>query len=152
MTHELKNLLFLLCIGAFALIYFFDVRTLPDPEEKNLVMWLLIGLGFLLVFDAGRSLYKGFRSKESGLLFFKDWWKWGKSKEAILVYSVVGYVALIPVIGFFVTSFVFVLVLNLVLKNRKWWESIIIPTILLIAVYIMFVWFLGVDLPQGFII
>ncbi|MGP4079987.1 tripartite tricarboxylate transporter TctB family protein [Pseudalkalibacillus sp. R45] len=151
MTHELKNILFLLGIGSFALFYFLDVKNLPDPQEKNLVTMLIIGLAVLLTIEASRSIYKGIRKKnQEKMSTFKGWRLWIKNKQIILVFSLIGYVILVPIIGFFVTTLGFVLLMNLLLENRKWWEMTVLPFVLLLIVYTMFVWLLGVDLPQGY--
>lgn len=152
MVHEIKNILFLIAIAVFSFVYYLDVRKLPEPEEKNLVLMLLMGLGILLVVETGRSLIRGFKNKNEGkTAFFKDFMDWFKGKQALLLISVVVYVILTPIIGFFVTSFLLLVFLNYRLESRKIWELIVIPLVLLLLIYVLFHILLGVDLPKGFL-
>ncbi|SFE54643.1 tripartite tricarboxylate transporter TctB family protein [Alteribacillus iranensis] len=153
MAHEIKNILFLLCIGTFAVVYYLDVRTLPEPEERNLVVLLLWGLGILLVIETSRSLIRGWRKRqEEHSSFFQDMKAWVMGKQAILLFGIIAYVIFVPIVGFFVTSFVFIVLLNYLLESRKAWELTVIPVILLILIYVLFSMFLGVELPRGFLV
>jgi hypothetical protein len=153
MARELKNIIFLVFISVFITIYYFDVQGLPQPEEKNLVIFLIWGIGILIVIEMIRSIIKGVKNKSNDdNSFFQDVSEWIKSRQAILVFSIVLYIILIPYIGFFVTSILFTVILNILLKSRKVWELTILPIVLLLFIYVLFVVLLGIHLPTGLFI
>lgn len=150
MAQELKNITFLIFISILILIYYLDVQTLPQPEEKNLVIFLVYGIGIFIAVEIIKSVSKGVKNKaDNKSSFFQDIKSWIKSRQAILVLSIIIYVALIPYIGFFATSILFVIVLNFLLESRKLWELTILPVILLVFIYILFVVLLNINLPKG---
>lgn len=153
MAHEIKNILFLIAIAVFSIFYYLDVRQLPEPEERSLVVILLIGLGILLIVETGRSIVRGIKNRkdENNTSFFQDLVKWLKGRQSLLLISMIAYVILIPIIGFYVTSFLFIVFLNYFLESRKIWELTVLPLVLLLLIYLLFNVFLGVNLPEGFL-
>ena len=150
MAQELKNIAFLVVIGVFVTIYYFDVQSLPQPEEKNLVNFLVLGISIFIIIEIGKSIVKGIKNKSDDKnSFLQDLMEWVKSRQFILVISIVLYVTLIPLIGFFITSILFTVVLNYLLESRKLWELTILPIILLIFIYLLFVVLLNINLPRG---
>ena len=150
MVQELKNITFLIFIGVFVTIYYLDVQNLPQPEEKNLVTFLFLGISIFIVIEIVKSIVKGFKNKSDDKnSFLQDLMDWVKSRQFILVISIVLYVALIPFIGFFITSILFTVVLNFLLESRKLWELTILPIIILIFIYLLFVVLLNINLPRG---
>ncbi|OLO27865.1 hypothetical protein BTR23_18815 [Alkalihalophilus pseudofirmus] len=154
MAHELKNLSFLIIIATFGFLYYFDVQKLPQAEERHIVELLFYALIVLLAIEASKTIYKlvkSIKQKEGNentfslsrvVDFIKD-------KQIILLISFIGYVFLIPITGFFSASLLFVICLNLVLKNTKLWELTLLPIVLLSLIYVLFVIFLGIKLPSG---
>lgn len=69
---------------------------------------------------------------------------------AAAIAALVIYVACITVIGYYVSSFLFMIVLSLIIDhNRKWWQYPVVALGVLFIIYAMFDWFLKVPLPQG---
>lgn len=150
MAHEIKNILFLIVIGVFCGIYYMDVRTLPQPEEKNLITFLIWGIAIFLILEVGKSIYRGMKNKnEDNSSLLHDIKDWIKSRQFILVISIILYVTFLPIIGFFTTSLLFVVILNYLLDSRKIWELTILPVGLLVLIYVLFVILLGINLPTG---
>ncbi len=151
MAMELKNLLFLGLVAAFGILYYFDVQTLPQAEERHLVVLVFWGLMILVGIEVIKSVVRMVKDKGREGSFSQDMITWVKSKQAILVFAFLLYIASIPMVGFFVSSLLFILLLNYLLRSRSVWELFILPVILLAFVYIVFVQLLGVKLPSGFL-
>ncbi|WP_040978501.1 tripartite tricarboxylate transporter TctB family protein [Oceanobacillus jeddahense] len=150
MAHEIKNILFLIVIGVFCGFYYLDILSLPQPEEKNLVMFLIGGITIFLVLELGRSIYRGLKNKyDYKSSFLQDIKTWIKSGQFILVVSTILYVIFMPIIGFFVASLLFTVLLNYSLNSRKIWELTVLPVGLLVLIYFLFVMLLGINLPTG---
>ncbi|MFD1414515.1 tripartite tricarboxylate transporter TctB family protein [Oceanobacillus jeddahense] len=150
MAHEIKNILFLIVIGVFCGFYYLDILSLPQPEEKNLVIFLIGGITIFLVLELGRSIYRGLKNKyDHKSSLFQDIKAWIKSRQFILVVNVILYVIFVPIIGFFIATLLFIALLNYLLNSRKIWEITLLPIVLLILIYLLFVTLLGINLPTG---
>jgi putative tricarboxylic transport membrane protein len=155
MAQRIGNLLFISAVGLFGLIYFLDVQRLPEAEERTVVdilFWILL---VLLAMEASRTLYlmvKDAKTKVHAVEIkkAKERIQDGLSnKSIILMIFFIIYVMLIPKVGFFVSSFLFVMLLKYYLGSRKLWELVLIPTGLLSIVYLIFVKLLLIKLPPG---
>ncbi|WP_157843107.1 tripartite tricarboxylate transporter TctB family protein [Bacillus sp. FJAT-44742] len=149
MAQEIKNILFLVVIAAFGLYYYLDVQTLPEQEERQLVELVSWGLAVVLLFETTRSLIKILVLRKDNTSFIKDIKNWLRSRQALLVLSFIIYIIAIPQVGFFVSSILFFIGLNFLLNSRKWWEFTILPGSIMLIIYVVFIEFLGVNLPHG---
>lgn len=71
-------------------------------------------------------------------------------KPLIVTLATVGYVLLMFVLGFFVTTALFVIVVGLILGVRNWRLTAITLLVTIPLIYLFFVTFLGARLPAGY--
>ena len=140
-----------LTIGLFILevFYFLLIKQLPPKAARYpyFVLGLMIFLTLLLAINT--FLIKPKNTEENkeedqfkGILY-------GQFFLVIALSAV--YVILIDIIGFFVTTAVYLFVTMLALKsNIKW--SIIVSILFPIFLYLIFVSFLKVPVPRGFLL
>ncbi|GAB3797613.1 tripartite tricarboxylate transporter TctB family protein [Virgibacillus kimchii] len=155
MAANIGNYLLLIIIGAFGLYYFLDVRSLPNPQERVIVEILFWVLVVLLAIEASRTTYKLWKENknENNKQSIKSILKgWILNKPVMLFVGLSLYILLLPIIGFFVTSAIFLVTYNYLLGSKKLWELTLLPIAILISVYILFVLVLDVRLPDGFLI
>lgn len=156
MAEKTGNLILILILGGFGLYYFLDVRSLPNAEERLIVENLFWFLVVLLVIEASRTIYQIWRDRkkekkmENSLQNLIKAWLF--NKPVMLMVGLTVYIILFPLIGFFVTSFLFLVGFSFFLGSRKFWELSVIPVISLAFLYFIFVYFLEIRLPKGIFI
>lgn len=138
----------ILTLGLFILeaLYFLLIKQLPEKAARYpyFVLGLLFALTLLLAFNSflGKSKEDDednkFKDMKKGQFFF------------IIIVSAI-YIFLIDIVGFFTTTFVYLLVVMLGLKNSVKW-TIVTSIIFPIFIYLVFVTFLKVPVPKGFLI
>ncbi|QQK77813.1 tripartite tricarboxylate transporter TctB family protein [Salicibibacter cibarius] len=161
MKQRIASLILLLFFLSFGLVYYLDVRTLPEFEERliiDLLFWLLIPL---LALEASKIIYgiiknkkcekNGNVTKGSKVGIRTLLYKLASNKQFVLVVFLVFYLLIIPYLGFFATSLIFLVTLNLYLGSAKIKEFLFIPLVTLAVSYFVFVFFLDVRLPSGFL-
>lgn len=140
-----------LTIGLFILeaFYFILIKQLPPKAARYpyFVLGLMVFLTLILaintfIIKAKNTEEEKEEEKLNGILY--------KQFFLIILLSAV-YVVLIDVIGFFVTTAIYLFVTMLTLKsNIKW--SIVVSILFPIFLYLVFVSFLRVPVPKGFLI
>ena len=140
-----------LTIGLFIFeaFYFYLIKQLPEKAARYpfFVLGLMVFLTLLLAINT--FLIKPKNTEEDkgedqfkGLLYGQFF--------LIIVLSAV-YIVLIDIIGFFVTTAIYLFVTMVTLKsNIKW--SIVVSILFPIFLYLIFVSFLKVPVPRGFLI
>lgn len=136
-----------LTIGLFILeaFYFILIKQLPPKAARYpyFVLGLMVFLTLLLAINTFIIKPKNteedkFKGNLYGQFFF------------VIVLSAV-YVVLIDIIGFFVTTAIYLFVTMVILKsNIKW--SIVVSIVFPIFLYLVFVSFLKVPVPRGFLL
>ena len=138
-----------LTIGLFILeaFYFLLIKQLPPKAARYpyFVLGLMVFLTLLLAINTFIIKPKNTEEEEDkfkgnlyGQFFF------------VIVLSAV-YVVLIDIIGFFVTTAIYLFVTMVILKsNFKW--SIVVSIVFPIFLYLVFVSFLKVPVPRGFLL
>ena len=140
-----------LTIGLFILeaFYFILIKQLPPKAARYpyFVLGLMIFLTLLLAINT--FLIKPKNTEENKE---EDQFKGNLYGQFFLVIALSAvYVILIDIIGFFVTTAVYLFVTMLALKsNIKW--SIIVSILFPIFLYLIFVSFLKVPVPRGFLL
>ena len=140
-----------LTIGLFILevFYFLLIKQLPPKAARYpyFVLGLMIFLTLLLAINT--FLIKPKNTEENKE---EDQFKGNLYGQFFLVIALSAiYVILIDIIGFFVTTAVYLFVTMLALKsNIKW--SIIVSILFPIFLYLIFVSFLKVPVPKGFLL
>ncbi|WP_338951606.1 tripartite tricarboxylate transporter TctB family protein [Fusobacterium nucleatum] len=140
-----------LTIGLFILeaFYFLLIKQLPPKAARYpyFVLGLMVFLTLLLAIHT--FLIKPKNTEENKE---EDQFKGNLYGQFFLVIALSAvYVILIDIIGFFVTTAVYLFVTMLALKsNIKW--SIIVSILFPIFLYLIFVSFLKVPVPRGFLL
>lgn len=139
----------LLTIGLLVLEAFYYILIKQLPEKAARYPYFVLGLLFCLTLIlAINTFFIKAKGNEEEAEKFKDI-KIGQFLFIIVASAV--YIALIDIIGFFTTTFIYLLVVMLGLKNNIKW-SIITSIIFPIFLYLIFVSFLRVPVPRGFLI
>ena len=140
-----------LTIGLFILeaFYFLLIKQLPPKAARYpyFVLGLMVFLTLLLAINT--FLIKPKNTEENKE---EDQFKGNLYGQffLVIVLSAV-YVILIDIIGFFVTTAIYLFVTMVVLKsNIKW--SIVVSIVFPIFLYLVFVSFLKVPVPRGFLL
>jgi len=152
MKERIGNIIFLLVITAFAFIYYLDVMSLPHREEKIVVFtlfWLLIVFVSINIVQLFMEYRKSEQDEKIQNKNNKKAHVLKDDKRLILLISLVIYVLLVKIIGFFVTSFLFFIVLSWLLGTRKISTLIFVPSVIVMLTYFFFVKLLNVNIPTG---
>lgn len=137
-----------LTIGLFVLeaFYFFLIKQLPPKAARypEFVLSLMLFLTILLAINTFIIKPKNVEEEDKfkGNLF--------KQFFFVIAISVV-YVILINIIGFFVSTAIYLFVTMVALKSNVKW-SIVVSILFPIFLYLVFVSFLKVPVPRGFLI
>ena len=137
-----------LTIGLFVLeaFYFFLIKQLPPKAARypEFVLSLMLILTILLAINTFIIKPKNVEEEDKfkGNLF--------KQFFFVIAISVV-YVILIDIIGFFVSTAIYLFVTMVALKSNVKW-SIVVSILFPIFLYLVFVSFLKVPVPRGFLI
>ena len=137
-----------LTIGLFVLeaFYFFLIKQLPPKAARypEFVLSLMLFLTILLAINTFIIKPKNVEEEDKfkGNLF--------KQFFFVIAISVV-YVILIDIIGFFVSTAIYLFVTMVALKSNVKW-SIVVSILFPIFLYLVFVSFLTVPVPRGFLI
>ena len=139
-----------LTIGLFILeaFYFFLIKQLPEKAARYplFVLGLMVFLTLLLAINTFIIKPKNEAEKESdqfkGILY--------RQFFLIIALSAV-YIVLIDIIGFFVTTAIYLFVTMVALKSSIKW-SIVVSILFPIFLYFLFVSFLKVPVPKGFLL
>ena len=140
-----------LTIGLFILeaFYFILIKQLPPKAARYpyFVLGLMVFLTLLLAINT--FLIKPKNTEENKE---EDQFKGNLYGQFFLVIALSAvYVILIDIIGFFVTTAIYLFVTMLALKsNIKW--SIVVSIVFSIFLYLVFVSFLKVPVPRGFLL
>ena len=139
-----------LTIGLFILeaFYFLLIKQLPPKAARYpyFVLGLMVFLTLLLAINTFLIKPKNTEDKE------EDQFKGNLYGQFFLIMALSAvYVILIDIIGFFVTTAIYLFVTMIILKsNIKW--SIVVSIVFPIFLYLVFVSFLKVPIPSGFLL
>jgi len=151
---RIVHILFLLAIIAFSAIYYFQVRRLPLPDEKEVVTAILCLLLIFVLVQIYRLVFK-FPSEESEIQnnnVPRSQLRMGqllKDKSLILLFTTVVFLPSIAVLGTYTASFIYMGILSYALGARNIKKFVVINLIVLAAFYLFFVTFLDIKFPKG---
>ena len=140
----------LLTIGLFILeaFYFLLIKQLPPKAARYpyFVLGLMVFLTLLLAINTFLIKPKNTEDKE------EDQFKGNLYGQFFLIMALSAvYVILIDIIGFFVTTAIYLFVTMVALKSSVKW-SIVVSILFPIFLYLIFVSFLKVPVPRGFLL
>jgi putative tricarboxylic transport membrane protein len=121
------------------------LKGIPGPGFLPFLTGIaLMLLSLAVLIPAARS------SKEKALssgLFLEEA---GSLKKVLLaLVALVGYVLIMDIAGYLITSFLFMLFTSRLLEPTKWWVSFIMALATTILTYILFVVVMEIQLPRG---
>ena len=139
-----------LTIGLFILeaFYFILIKQLPPKAARYpyFVLGLMVFLTLLLAINTFLIKPKNTEDKE------EDQFKGNLYGQFFLIMALSAvYVILIDIIGFFVTTAIYLFVTMVALKSSVKW-SIVVSILFPIFLYLIFVSFLKVPVPRGFLL
>ncbi|MHB9316749.1 tripartite tricarboxylate transporter TctB family protein [Fusobacterium polymorphum] len=139
-----------LTIGLFILeaFYFLLIKQLPPKAARYpyFVLGLMVFLTLLLAINTFLIKPKNTEDKE------EDQFKGNLYGQFFLIMALSAvYVILIDIIGFFVTTAIYLFVTMVALKSSVKW-SIVVSILFPIFLYLIFVSFLKVPVPKGFLL
>ena len=135
------------CIAMYAVCAFFLYMTLQLPKAAQIyplcIIVLLAALTSLHVVNMIRGAIR--EGVTSGLDGFKDFLP---SQFFTLLFMIVLYIALMPYLGFYITSILF-MTASLLFLRVKLWQIVLAEIAIFVLVYCAFTLFLEVRLPVG---
>ena len=143
--------IFLIMVSAYV---FVDARRFPaDSGMGPMICSVLLVIGSLFILYAGLKKTREFRKNAATEMVEK---KRTEVKELgvsfVSLAFCVGYVLLIPRLGFFVSTTIFMIAFMLYLNVRNYALILIITLGLNVILYFLFITQLNVRLPQGILI
>lgn len=125
----------------FGIVFFYKSFDYPDESTiyVRFILSILMILSALLLVKSNKPSDKTIKQ-----LFTKD--------KIISICLMLAYVILIPILGFFVSTFVFLIGFMWVFKHKGLAGYLIAAVIASISVYIVFQKFLSIWFPTGLII
>jgi len=108
--------------------------------------------GCLLVFLASLHLIHSFIFL-TGPQRRSDFWEGVRWDKLILVVAALfGYIFLLPVLGYFVVTFLFLVFLGKILEPQSWRTLLIISTLSVALSYLVFGYWLKCQFPMGYLL
>jgi len=153
-NKRIGNIIFLLVLVAFSLFYYLDAMSLEHLDEKMVVFTLFWGLTILVVVNIAQLIIEiknNVSNHKETLEAIKNLTirQITRNRKVILLISILIYIPLIEIFGFFIPSFFFFIALSLFLGTRKISTLILVPVVIIGLTYLFFVKLLHVYLPMG---
>ncbi|GAA0355700.1 tripartite tricarboxylate transporter TctB family protein [Bacillus horti] len=139
-------------------IYFIDVQSLPNVRDKVLIspiFWIMLVFYPIILWQEWRTWKAKERAQQNKATNTKEEPEAdeveGKLSKKIVLFmgSIALYLALITSIGFVILTPVFLFALMYILGTRSWKVLLSVSLITTVLLYIFFVIWLGIPLPQG---
>lgn len=147
MTKRIFTFMSYVVMGIVSLMYFIEMSGLRK-EERMVVDFLLLIFAALLIFELVLFFKQGNLSDMINISY-ESILGIIKTPQFKFIISIILFVFTFPLIGFFTASFLYILVYNLLIGNKKVKELIIVESATLIFAYLLFIVIFGVDLPKG---
>ena len=146
MNYILKHVLFALFTCGLAGYFFFKASSMP--RSASLFPQIVAGLIFLLsaamVFKAAHDV-RGSGGEDAGAPAGKI----HVARVVVFVALTAAYIFLIPRIGYFVVTPLFMLVMYTFLRALGIFKALVISVGFSVFIYFLFIWFLKLPIPMG---
>ncbi|MGG0719247.1 hypothetical protein ABE096_16850 [Robertmurraya massiliosenegalensis] len=150
---NLANILFLIGITIFSAIYYLQVMGQSNNFEHHAVItFTIITLGILLLIQLLLDIRKLNMDDIKNFLQAIGIGKIIKNQTIILLILLTIYLFFINLLGYFVSSFLFFAIVVYWLGSRSWKQILLVPFIILVCIYMLFVTFLNQNVISGFLI
>jgi hypothetical protein len=101
-------------------------------------LWLVIVLSF--VFSKGEQVRRD---------RFSLSWIWEKGRKVSLIFlASIGYLLVIPYLGFSLTNFCFMILVFRSLGSRKWAQNLVVALVITVFLHVALIVFMKMSLPQ----
>ena len=129
-------------------------------ESRKLTYWseygpgpgfFPFGLGILILIFSLFILIEEVRKKdkvEAAAPFYSGWNRDRKPLLAIAAYAFL--MITVDIAGFYVSGSLFIVFLTKVVERKPWWIVLLVTAAAMLFFYLVFAFFLGVQLPKGF--
>lgn len=102
------------------------------------LLWIVIVLSF--VFSKGEQARRG---------QFSLSWLWGEGRKVSMIFlASIGYLLVLPYLGFSLTNFCFMIVVFRSLGSRKWIQNIVVALVITLFLHVALIVFMKMSLPQ----
>ncbi|GGC83630.1 membrane protein [Thalassobacillus devorans] len=154
-NERVKDILVALIILGVSFLFYINTKTITPPADifPKVVIIIFSGLGTLLLLKA--IFYKKHgQEEESGE---EDPEKINAKRRWISITSIIAYIFLVPLLGFFVTSAIFLTGISIYLNDEKFSikslvKPLAISVVIMVVLYGTFSVFLKVPIPSGMFI
>ena len=134
------------CAAMYVVCIFFLIMTLDLPKEAQIYpVCIIVLLAALTTLHVLNMLRTPASDITSGIEDFEGFLPW---QFFPLLGMIVGYLALIHFIGFYLSSVIF-MTASLAFLRVRWWQIILATGVIVALVYYAFSAFLNVRLPVG---
>lgn len=151
MAKQLRELYFAAAITIVSLLLMIQsFRYPPESSDFPRFLTILMTLFSLALFAKSWLKYRS-ETSENQSINLKAIIESQKT-PAIVFFATGAYVAGMNYIGYFTSSVIFIIGMMLFFTRSKKWTVMIVSTAgFLVVVYALFVWFLKLRMPQGFL-
>jgi putative tricarboxylic transport membrane protein len=155
-ASSLVVVLFGLGFLGYSLKYPLDTWACPGPG----VFPMIVG-GFLVVlavWQLAQAIWKWKRAEGTGAppgqggapgAYFRE--HPGEKAAVSLIAGFVVYILMMQWVGFFVSTFLFVLFASRLSESRDWWRPVLLSAGIDLFCYLLFIFWLKLNFPKGFL-
>ena len=149
----IKRYLFAVIALAFVIVYWLSAKNLPEESLvfPKIITYIIIPL-FVWVFI--QSVVEFQKLKKDTTIPEEEKWNCTLNltqAKLVIIAATILYIALIPVVGYVVTTAIYVAGLSFYLGNRSPIKLILFTGVLIAILYLIFAVWLRIRLPHGFL-
>ncbi|MFH1934117.1 MAG: tripartite tricarboxylate transporter TctB family protein [Pseudomonadota bacterium] len=149
------NLGLMISMLIFSTVYYLEIIALPRFEQKFTICACYYAFIFFSSIIIIRNLKQLIQLEKDGMLQ-DEWAKWYRNinwnflfKKLTFFALCGGYILAIIKVGFFVSSFIFMLIVMFMLGSKRYVSIAAISAGFVLLTYLIFVYFLHINLPHG---
>lgn len=140
-----KSVIFSFIVIAFSIWSYFESFNFSDRAARwprTIILFTILFCLLLIIGEAIKFL-KGIKAEEGDSFSHLSWF------VPSLIITTIGFIYIIPRLGFFISTFLFMVTGMYILGIRDSKKFILAPIIIVIFIYIVFKMILNLPLPQG---
>lgn len=148
MEYLLKHLLF--AVFPFLMSVYFFSASLDLPNSAALLPRILAAIVAIMSIAMVYNAKKSPLSKNEDSAPKTDTEKINVTRVVVFIAAIAAYIYLIPVVGYFIVTPLFMVALYLYLQATSLLKAILISAGFTVFIYILFVWFLKLPISIGY--
>jgi len=147
MKH-IGNVVLVLFFVGYGAFYYLEVLSQASRFEHHaMITFIFVALAILALISLVGDVRALIKNKEPmGFAWVSE------KKPIVFLVAMTLYLVFIPVLGFFLSSFIFFVSIAVWMGSRKWKEYFLVPVVMLGVVYVLFIVLLGQRITSGFIV